>query len=103
MYVCMYVCWCVCMYVCMYVGVYVCTCTRCSFQTLIKLEYSGQIFQNQIPNFTNISPLGAEFFHADGQTDEKKPIVAFRNFANAPKRQELKNTVFNKIRLEGDQ
>jgi hypothetical protein len=35
-----------------------------------------------------IRPVGAEFFHADGRTDERtdmtKLIVAFRNFANAP-------------------
>ena len=35
-----------------------------------------------------IRPVGAELFHAgartDGQTDIKKLIVAFRNFANAP-------------------
>jgi hypothetical protein len=29
--------------------------------------------------------MGAELFHADGQTDTAKRIVAFRNFANAPK------------------
>jgi hypothetical protein len=37
----------------------------------------------------NIRPEGAELFHADGrtnvQTDMTKLIVAFRNFANAPK------------------
>ena len=27
----------------------------------------------------------AELFHADGQTDTTKLIVAFRNFTNAPK------------------
>jgi hypothetical protein len=32
-----------------------------------------------------IRPVGAELFHADGQTDMTKLIVAFRNFANAPK------------------
>jgi len=35
-----------------------------------------------------IRPLGAELFHADGQTDGRTDgqiIVAFRNFANAPK------------------
>jgi uncharacterized protein (DUF1330 family) len=40
-----------------------------------------------------IRAVGAEFFHADGQadrrigrrTDMRKLIVAFRNFANAPK------------------
>ena len=32
-----------------------------------------------------IRPVGAEF-HADGQTDMTKLIVAFRSFASAPKR-----------------
>jgi len=29
---------------------------------------------------------GAELFHADGRTDMTELIVAFRNFANAPKK-----------------
>jgi len=32
-----------------------------------------------------IRPVGAEFFHADERTDLPMLIVAFRNFANAPK------------------
>ena len=32
-----------------------------------------------------IRPVGAELFHADKRTDVTKLIVAFRNFANAPK------------------
>jgi hypothetical protein len=32
-----------------------------------------------------IRRVGAELFHADKQTDMTKLIVAFRNFANAPK------------------
>jgi hypothetical protein len=36
-----------------------------------------------------IRPVGAELFHAEGRTDRQtdmtKLIVAFRNFANAPK------------------
>jgi len=32
-----------------------------------------------------IRPVGAELFHADGQTDMTKLIFAFRNFANTPK------------------
>jgi len=32
-----------------------------------------------------IPRVGAEFFYADGQTDVKKLIVAFPNFAEAPK------------------
>jgi hypothetical protein len=30
-------------------------------------------------------PVGAELFHADRRTVMAKLIVAFRNFANAPK------------------
>jgi hypothetical protein len=30
-------------------------------------------------------PVGAELFDADGRIDMTKLIVAFRNFANAPK------------------
>jgi hypothetical protein len=32
-----------------------------------------------------IPPVGAELYHAHGQVDMTKLIVAFRNFANAPK------------------
>jgi hypothetical protein len=32
-----------------------------------------------------IRPVGAELFHADRRTDMAEVIVAFRNFANAPK------------------
>jgi hypothetical protein len=30
-----------------------------------------------------ILPVGTEFFRADGHTDMKKLVVAFRNFVNA--------------------
>ena len=33
--------------------------------------------------------MGAELFHADGQTDMVKLIVTARNFANAPKSTQL--------------
>ena len=36
-------------------------------------------------NFMKILPVGAELFRADGRTDMTKLVVAFRNFANAPK------------------
>jgi hypothetical protein len=32
-----------------------------------------------------IRPVRAELFHTDERTDMTKQIVAFRNFANAPK------------------
>ena len=34
-------------------------------------------------NCMKISSVGAELFHAEGQTDTTKLIVAFRNYANA--------------------
>ena len=34
-------------------------------------------------NFMKILPAEAELFHADGQTDVTKLIVAFCNFSNA--------------------
>jgi len=45
-----------------------------------------------------IRPVGAELFHADGRTDRHttKLIVAFRNFANAPKNPAA---AANKVRL----
>jgi len=33
-----------------------------------------------------IRSVGADLFHADGQTDTTKLMVAFRNFENAPKK-----------------
>jgi len=40
----------------------------------------------QTPNFIEISPIGAELFHAEGRTHMTKLTAAFRNFAKAPKR-----------------
>ena len=51
---------------------------------IIKLEYSGYIFKKS-SNFMKIRPVGAELFHANGQTDLAKLKVAFRNLANALK------------------
>jgi len=37
-------------------------------------------------NFKKIRPVGAEVFHADGQTERHdEVVVAFRNFSKAPK------------------
>jgi hypothetical protein len=42
----------------------------------------------KIQNFMKMRAMGAELFHADRQTHRRKNIiVAFRNFANAPKNQ----------------
>ena len=41
--------------------------------------------------------MGAALFHADGRTDMMKPIVAFRNFSNAPKNCLMLNMVVNKV------
>jgi hypothetical protein len=36
-----------------------------------------------------IPQVGAKLFHADGKTDTKKLIAAFRIFANAPKTRQV--------------
>jgi hypothetical protein len=65
-------------------------CALYSCQILITREFSPQI----VEEFSNAklygnSPLGTNLFEADrrmdGRTDVTKIIVAFRNFANAPK------------------
>ena len=47
--------------------------------------------QPQISSFIKIRPVGAELFHAetDGRAGMTKQIVAFRTFANAPKKDHL--------------
>jgi hypothetical protein len=63
----------------------------------MKLEFLRQIFEKYKSKFMQVCPVGAELFHTDGQaegrtdgqterqTDTTQQIVAFRNFANAPK------------------
>jgi hypothetical protein len=53
----------------------------------MKLDFFTTDFSknNLISNFMKILPMVAELFHADGQTDTAKPIVAFCSFAKAPK------------------
>jgi hypothetical protein len=51
----------------------------------MKLEFSRQIFKKLECRFIKIRLVEAELFHADGQTDMTKLIVALRNFSNAPK------------------
>jgi len=58
--------------------------TRYSFPILIKLVISWQIFE-KCSNNEIYRPVAAEVFHTDGRTEMTKLIVAFRNFANAPK------------------
>ena len=48
-----------------------------------------------------IRPVGAELFHADGQTDgHTYLIVAFRSFANAPKK--IKENLIPQNKQNGD-
>jgi hypothetical protein len=68
--------------------------TRYSCQILIKLQISRQTFEKYSDiNFMKIRQVGAKMFHADGGTEGRrdgqrnttKLVVAFRNFAKAPK------------------
>jgi hypothetical protein len=46
-----------------------------------------------------IHRVRAEMLHADGQTDMKKLIVAFRNFADAPKSMRSEKNRYDTILL----
>jgi len=58
---------------------------------LIKLKFSGQVFKKKSSNIeypsngSRVFPLGQTDRSTDGRADMTKLIVAFRNFANAPK------------------
>ena len=56
------------------------------YQILMKLELSCRFSKKtEISNFMKIRPLGAEFLNAGRETNMTTLIVAFCNFANAPK------------------
>jgi hypothetical protein len=57
---------------------------------LMRVNVCDRFVKNpQISNFIKIRPVGAKLFHADrwtgGRTKMTEPMLAFRNFANAPK------------------
>jgi hypothetical protein len=68
----------------MYIGLHV---QYWSFLSDFYETYFVDIFSKNVltSNFMKIRPVGAEFFHADGQTDMTKLLITFRDFANAPK------------------
>ena len=47
---------------------------------------------SQISNFMKIRPVVVSLFHADGRTGMSRPIVDFRNFANALKKFKTQST-----------
>jgi hypothetical protein len=57
---------------------------RYSCKVLMNLKISRQIIDPppQISNVMEIRPVRAEVFHTDRQTEMKKLIGAFLNFAN---------------------
>jgi hypothetical protein len=61
--------------------------TRYSCHTLSETWIIFDRFSRntRILNLMKILPVGAELFHADGQTDMTKLIVAFRKIAKKPK------------------
>ena len=81
----------------MYIGLHVKY--RCSCPIVMKPEFYGQIFEkyknikfHENPSCgSRVVPCG----RTDGQTDMTKLIVAFRNFANAPKKCFLKAYVYS--------
>jgi hypothetical protein len=63
--------------------------TRYSCQISMKLEFSGQIFEKFLNiKFNENQSRGIRVVRcgrAEGHIDKTKLVVAFRNFANAPK------------------
>jgi hypothetical protein len=62
--------------------------TNYSCQIFMKFEFNRQILRKkniQRSNFKKILAVGTEFYRSNGRTDIAKLIVAFRNFATAPK------------------
>jgi hypothetical protein len=57
----------------------------------MKLEFSRQIFEKKKTSRMSFEGETSCSMRTDGRIDMTKLIVAFRNFANAPK--ELRNTV----------
>jgi len=52
----------------------------------MKLGLSRRFLKGtEISDFTKISPVGAELFLADRQTDITKLTIAFPSFPNAPR------------------
>jgi hypothetical protein len=62
---------------------------RYSCQILIKIGLSQQIFEQYSDTKFNLNPSSGSrvipYVQMGGRTDMTKLIVAFRNFANAPK------------------
>ena len=56
----------------------------------MKLEFSRQIFQKYSNTVMKILPVGAALFLADRRADVTKLMVAFRSFANKPKKTDSK-------------
>ena len=58
-----------------------------------NLNFLDRFSKNTLkPNSVKIHPVGAELFHTDGRTEMTKLIVAFRNFANVPKKRQSYNS-----------
>jgi len=47
----------------------------------MQLEFSGQFFEKSSSNFVKIRPVGAEMFHADGQTNGDRHDATNRQFS----------------------
>jgi hypothetical protein len=55
------------------------------------VRFLKRVLKNtQISNLMKIRPVVAELFHADGRTDTTKLIFALRDFANAPRKNVLR-------------
>ena len=62
----------------------------------MKGEFSEQIFGKKSLDIKFLqNPSSATYRRTDGQTDMAKLIIAFRNFANVPNKQEGYNSLYH--------
>jgi len=82
--------------------------TSYSCQILVKLNFLDRFSKNiPISDFFKIHLVGAKLFHEDGRMDGRthgradvtKLVVAFRNFANAPKNNECTLPNLQKVKF----
>jgi hypothetical protein len=65
-----------------------------AFKGLMKLEYSPQIFEKYSNTIFHENPSSGSRVFQMRKTDMTKPIVAFRNFANAPENEQVPSKAY---------
>ena len=73
----------------MYIGLHVKYLLFLSDLNETRISSTGLRKIHKCTNFVKMLPVEAELFYVDSQTDMTNLSVAFRNFANAPKKNDI--------------